>query len=354
MSTPEGINQEEIKEDRINWDRIGMEAIVATCKYSRLIRKAFIMSQVAQNQEERDIAKAVLNLDKQEIIEQYKEIREKVEKLKRAAGAQEEKSAMIRMLEASAYYESAQVIKEKLDSQIYTWVYKKEVMLFETLTISDENLRPDIIKVCIRKYKRKLRKNGCKYAIIFEKGEKTGRPHFHVIYNMNPRLGEKGHGDWTGGKTDVVRVRYLGDGVSNQNEMLLKGYSVERISGYLVKYLSTNKNDDQETDMFKYRTQLSRGFGLWELRAMIQKEKTSKLLKIIESGMKPYQRIFQREIQLELTRRKSPSKEVITRDIVSSTGVTVLSIVKDKRLQDGVIQEARRIRFEGYDKYLAK
>jgi len=336
------------------YDYMGMESLIAVNKYSRLIRKAHILSELAENQEGRDAAKFVLGLDKQEIIDKYKELREAIANIKKSTPSRSEQEDIVKMLSDAAYVESARHIQDKLEIQVEEWISENKVMLFETLTISDENLNSKKIRRYIRSYKRQLRLNLCKYAIIFEKGEKSGRPHFHVIYNMNPRIGEKGHGAWQGGKNDVVRVRYLGDKYSNQNEMLLNGYSKDRIIGYLVKYLSVNKNDGDETDLFHFRTQLSRGFGTCRIREKLKKEKTVVLKKMVKSGLKPYKRIFLREVHLELARRLEHPLKVLKRDITSMQGVTVSSIVKGRRLQDGGIQEARRVKFKGYDEYLTR
>jgi len=256
------------------------------------------------------------------------------------------------MIHNQAYSTSAQIIKEKLTLQIREWVEEKRPMIFETLTLSPENYNEKAIKSKIREYKKRLRKNTTRYLIVFEHGSKTGRGHFHAIYDQNTRLGTRSHGNWQGGTSDVRRIQYLNDGYSNQAKMLLKGYSIEKVIAYSVKYIAKDTNEIKDTDPIKYRTAMSRGFGTCKLRQKIMMESTSKLKEMAISQLPNYMKILLQHVQKELARRITPPRDKLRQDLTSAAGAPLLEIVKGKPHHIGIIKGTKRVLFKEYQEYV--
>lgn len=330
--------------------------IIATDKVHRLIRQLVVIVEKQHKYRPSEIedCKKILNLDKQEIIGQYKNIVLLVKRIKhKKIKYHREKSDVAKCLEASAYENSARVIKEKLEIQVKQWIENKDVMIFETLTVAPENLNPKIIKTLIQKYKRKLRKNGCKYLLVFELGSKHGRPHFHVIYNKSHKLGIESHGNWQGGSKLVLRVKYLNDGFTKPMECILNGWNQAAIVGYMVKYIAKDITEKRENREYKYRTQMSRGFGTWKLRKIIMKTSTSQLKKMVLEGMNLYKTIMSKEIQKELTRRIEIPMAVLRRTSQSPKSTAIRAELGCPERSIGSIPNSSRQSYEGFDNYRA-
>ena len=336
------------------YDNLNLVNVVATSKYDRLVRDIYLKSIFAYEECEREVCKNLLLLDKKEIIDHYHQIRGITKQIERVTykGLKEE-DGLLKYINDCAYKSSAMVVQEKLTLQGREWVRNKTPMIFETLTIASENLHETKVRNFLKSYRRELRNNECKYLIVFEQGSKHGRPHFHVLYNKADRLDIISHGKWKGGRSDVRRVQYLGDGWSNQQEMLMLGYSVESVIGYMVKYISKDTSVKKETDMFNHRTAMSRGFGLCQMRKKLKKTKTQNLVRMIKSGMKPYMKVLMIEAQKELASRYSTPMKVLKRDLVTQAGAAILELLKGRELCIGATQDVTRELYSGWEDFRA-
>ena len=235
--------------------------------------------------------------------------------------------------------------------QVSEWIENGDVILFETLTIRNSDLDKVKVKLALRSYKRKLRKNtGC-YVIVFEKGGKNARPHYHVMYAMNEKIGEKSHGNWSLGQVDTRRIRYQGDGLPRQDEV--RGYYKEKIVGYMVKYISKDISEKKLDEFIKNRTCLSRGFGLCQMRVKLMMEKKENLVKMVTQGMDRYMKVLKMEVHKELARRIQVSIKRLSRDCETLDGAGISQIVKGKSRPIGHIQKHSRNLYKGYEKWMA-
>jgi len=332
-------------------DHINLNSMEAVSKYSRLIRKIYTLQFYASSAENREKATHTLALDKQEIIDLYDDLQYWEKRAERSTKISKERSMIVKFINQNAYVASALLTKEKLTLQIYEWAETRKMMIFETLTLASENLSKTAIKRCLRNYKKNLRKNGCEYCIVFERGSESGRPHFHVIYNASPFIGEAGHGAWSGGKTDVRRVQYLDDGYSNPQEMQTLGYTLDRVIGYMVKYISKDSSDQCDTDLYRYRTSTSRGFGLCRMRKLIKEQETERLIKMVITRLPNYMTHLLKEVEMEVCRRLKPGMETLKRSSVSMVGGPITSMVKGHDVLTTNTGVGIRVLFKGFERY---
>lgn len=325
----------------------------AVCKYTRLIRKLHTLKEFAEREEDRTWAQYLLGLDKYKIIDQYPVIYAREKSAPRLTKYGKERDTITEFIARNAYRCSANLIKEKLTLQVREWASEQTPMMFETLTLSSDNLRLSSVRKHLRAYKRRLREEECPYMIVFERGTNNGRPHFHVLFKASPRYGLASPGRWEGGMSHIERVCYLDDGYSNQQKMQQKGWTIESVVGYMTKYLIKDAHLEKDIDLFNYRTSTSRGFGLCKMRKKLKQEDSSRLEKMIKSRLPNYMTYLLKEVEMEWLRRYPPSTEEIQRTLVSLTAGPIYEIVKGRKVITTDLGVGTRARFKGYDDYFA-
>ena len=282
---------------------LSIQEIISVDKVSRLIRKIVTKYQLLEDPKDRLEMKMMLeHKDYKWFRENYGYVYQKYnKKLDMKYPKSHNDSKYKDYLYDMSYNKVKRTIIQKSLLQVYEWHEQRKPMIFQTLTVNDNNLNIHDINKGIRKYRQKLSEIRIQYVLIFERGSETGRVHFHCLHEMHPSIGIRCHGPWELGYEDHKLVKYLNDGITSDEECLINNWSLEAVSHYIGKYIQ--KDDLEIIDGFKYRTSTSRGFGTQTLRIKLCKTKTKILKKLLQTQLHHYLIPFQTEVKLELARR---------------------------------------------------
>ena len=283
---------------------LNINELISVDKFSRCYRDLVTKHHLVEDPAIRNQINDLLDLKFSTFCENYEKARNLSKRLPRRLKIDGQKANPYReFIYDVSYGKTRKQTTQKVQLQVRDWAKRHVRMRFDTLTLIDANIcNISDINKALRTYKRDLRRIADHYILVFERGDKTNRIHFHTLW------GYTGHTEsprWSLGKVDKRWVKYLGDGHTPRNECLEKGWTLDNLSHYFCKYITKDKADPAY-DGYRFRTGLSRGFGLCEMRSKLKKSTTAQLIRTLQSEhltILP----FQRELRLELARRTNPT-----------------------------------------------
>lgn len=289
--------EQKIKRIKINYKAKFNNIIESVCNKNKVIKSA------KQKQTEKETEKAIAAHKKSEIKE-YLQIKPRIKEKKNIF-----KETLMSELAEYGQIKKKKNIKHRLEIETKTRTKMNWYPIFATLTVRDED---EVFKKKSRafnKYMQNLRREisseyyGCNkrdalkhentisYLAVVEKGSKgTKRLHIHILLfikeipdyvkkNKNPLHKEiMFKTKWEYGFSSLIKIRTKRNDVWAKRgdcwNKDAKESNIEQVCNYVAKYITKLENTGEK----KWRTKMSRKFGMQMIETMTQNQRTLEMM----------------------------------------------------------------------------